>query len=112
MYEIIFLKELYNDPSLTIKAGYINENKKNATHSNVAAISNAQKVLLFVEAKTPSMLFTLRSYSRYQHVLNNLFCLTTSPVGPIVAHLEHQLSETALNKANQWVLHELRLLGL
>jgi hypothetical protein len=112
MYEIIYLSELYDTPSLTIKAGYINQDKKASANAHIAALADAQKVLLFFEAKTPNMLFTLRSYERYQHVMNHLFCLTASPVGPIHAHRDHKLSETALNKANQWVKHELRLLGL
>lgn len=112
MYEIIYLNELYNSPSLTIKAGFINQDKKTSANAHMKALADAQKVMLFFEAKTPNMLFTLRSYGRYQHVMNHVFCLTASPVGLILSHRDHKLSEMSLNKVNQWVKHELRLLGL
>ncbi|WP_018130657.1 hypothetical protein [Effusibacillus pohliae] len=111
MYEVIFLKELYSDPGLSIHAGYINQDKKLTLKSHPASLPDAQEVILFFEAKTPNTLFTLRTYGRYRHVLNNLFCVTSSPVGPIFTQNE-KLSETALHKVNQWVKQELRMLGL
>ncbi|MFC4769640.1 hypothetical protein [Effusibacillus consociatus] len=112
MYEVILLKEFYSDPGLSIHAGYINQEKKTASKSNVVSLSNGQHVMLFFEAKTPNTLFMLRTYGRYRNVLNNLFCVTASPVGPILIQENDKLSETSVHKINQWVKQELRMLGL
>jgi hypothetical protein len=112
LYEIIFLKELYADLNLTIRAGYINQDKKAPFRSKVVSLKEGHQILLFFQPKTPHMLFTLRTSARYRHVLNNLFCVTASPVGPIMTIHDKKLPEHAGQKLHQWLNHELQVLGL
>jgi hypothetical protein len=112
LYEIIFLKELYQDANLVIHAGYINQEKKAHSRSKVVSLSEGNPVWLFFQPKTPHMLFTLRTSSRYRHVLNHLFCVTTSPVGPILTLQDRKLPDHAGQKLHQWLNYELRVLGL
>jgi hypothetical protein len=98
---VIFLKELYSSPSLVIYAGYINQEKNRTSQNKTPSISYGQKVMLFFKAMTPNLLFTLRTYGqRYFHVIGNLFCVTSSPVGPIIT-INDKLSESAIQKINQ-----------
>lgn len=111
MYEIIFLKQLYEDQTLNIQAGFINQERK-TPRSKVISLTEGHNVILFFQAKTPHMLFSLRTSARYQHVLNNLFCVTTSPVGPIITPYDKKLTESAVQKLQQWLNYELNVLGL
>lgn len=109
---MIFLKEVYTSPSLLIHAGYINQEKKANGNSKISSIKDVKKVVLFFQVKSPNMLFTLRTYgSRYMHVINNIFCVTLSPIGAIQI-MNDELSDLATQKVQQWVRHELNLLGL
>lgn len=112
MYEIIYLKQLYDDPNLTIQAGFINQEDKPPARDNLVSLHQGQRVLLFLYPKTPQMLFSLRTSARYHHVLDKLFCVTASPVGPIRTVQARRLSEGSQQKLQQWLKHELQVLGL
>ncbi len=112
MYEVISIMEFYSNPSISIHAGYINQNKNAISTEKITSLSNGQNIILFFQAKTPNMLFILRSYgNHYMHVIDQLFCVTSSPVGKLMT-IENKIPESAMPKIKQWVRQELNILGL